>query len=184
MKSKTLRVLDKLDDRMEIIKTKINPLNPELLGVQPNESEWSILQVVEHLRQSEKLAFGYVNYKISQKAEFEKAGVPELFRHLAFAHRLKFGKARKAPNVKGLVPENKGLDYNTILNKWKEQRNEMKSFFKELDDSYFRKQIYKQPGLGKLSLKHMLQFFCNHTDRHMKQIDRILNQHASNSSSH
>ena len=72
-------------------------------------------------------------------------------------------------------------DYVTFWDtakKWKQQRLDMKNFLSQLPEDIYKKEVYKHPFAGRLTLNGMLKFFDSHFDRHHRQINRIIKHYT------
>ncbi|MEL6277183.1 MAG: DinB family protein, partial [Bacteroidota bacterium] len=60
------------------------------------------------------------------------------------------------------------------LQEWRKVRQELNDYLKELDSDLFKKQVYKHPFSGRISIDGMLAFFLAHFQRHRKQALRAV----------
>lgn len=174
MKQKSFSKLNELNALIEDIFKGVENYSHEQLAAQPSENEWSILQIIEHLRVSEALSINYLNFKKTQSDTYTKTGVKEKFNVFMLKKRMESPKKIKAPEVKGLSPKPDGLVLQEVIESWRTVRSQIKAYFEETDEESFSKNMYKQPVIGRINLFQMLQFFEYHIKRHQRQIqDRI-----------
>ncbi len=173
-KAKTLEYFGKIEDQLNTLWNNLDTRDVESFGVKPTTDTWSILQILEHLRQSEELSLKYIKYKIDNNARFRKTGFSESLKIKTLVRAFKSERKFKAPDVNGLSPQNEGLSYDEIKQKYTDIRSDFKSYLSGLDDSYFILNVYKHPIIGRINLLQMLKFFEVHVSRHRKQIERAL----------
>lgn len=174
-KEKSLKKFATLEFQSKETWSKLSKIDISALEKMEAENKWNTLQHLEHLRMSEYLALRYVKYKISQGTKFKRATLKTNFKSYLLTRVFESPKKRKAPDVNGLVPQSEGLNLAEILKKWQTQRAELRQFLDAQPEHMFTKEVYKHPGIGRLSLSHMMSFFINHSRRHYRHIDRILN---------
>lgn len=175
-REKAISYLDDLDNRLEALIQKVSVLHMGHLNVQPENGGWSILQILDHLRQSEALCLRYIKYKIDNKAVFPRAGMRASIRSYILNKRLRSPRKMKAPNLNGLSPKHSEVNFEKTTSDWLQNRKDLRELLSSIDESLYKKAVYKHPGLGKLSIRQMLSFYSVHFDRHLKQLNNVIKQ--------
>ena len=174
MDAKTLGLLDKIDAKLAQLKKELSQVPAEKLSQNPSEGAWSVLQVMIHLRMAEGYAHQYLQKKLSFDPKLPNTNLQSAFRtsFMNAFNRMPFKiKAPKGVDTSSL-PKIEPLE--TQMEQWEQQRKALRAYLSGLDDSLFKKQVYKHPFAGRLSLAGMVSFFDSHFDRHYKQIQRTL----------
>ena len=139
---------------------------------QPAEGKWSVVQICEHLRLSEKATVGYIQKRTQDKRKLVnntfKSGIKLFIMKLAYLSPMKF----KAPG--NLPAPDNTKDINQVLTLWKDERKTMDKVFLGLDEDIKGLGIFRHPYLGRLNAKQTLVFMEDHFDRHFGQIKGIL----------
>lgn len=166
--------IDELTIQLDEILEATKAFRHEQLNFKPSASEWSILQVIQHLITAETHTNLYLRKKILAGKDLENAGIgtkikATLIRSL-MATPFKF-KAPAAVDVK----MDEVYDYDTLVKEWRHQRNEMISFLTEVDETMVNKLLFKHGSGIRMNLEQMLKWTYVHADRHSKQIKRITN---------
>ena len=146
--------------------------NQEAMHKHPAEGKWSVVQVCEHLRLSEKATLGYIQKKTQDKSKLVnntfKSGFYIGLMKLAYLSPMKFKAPGNLPQ-----PEN-SKEIDALLTLWNDERNTMEKVFIGLDTDILQLGIFRHPYLGRLNAKQTLVFMEDHFDRHFKQIKGIL----------
>lgn len=173
MNTKVENKLDKLDAKLQNLLKDLESYSNEKLNHKPEENEWSVLQVIQHMLTVERLSTMYVKKKLSFNPTLKNTNISTQLRLLLLKSYNYLPIKLKAPkNVGDNLPE-----FSTLAEtaeKWQATRQELRDFFATLSDEIFQKEVYKHPISGRMSLVHMLEFFEGHFDRHLKQIKRTL----------
>ncbi|NND77799.1 MAG: DinB family protein [Flavobacteriales bacterium] len=169
-----------MQERLTRFKQKYSELENYLMELkdqvamneQPAEGKWSVVQICEHLRLSEKATVGYILKKTQDKSKLVnhtfKSGLKLMTMKLAYLSPLKF----KAP---GDLPQpDNTKELGQVLTLWKDERKSMEKVFLGLDEDVLQLGIFRHPYLGRLNAKQTLVFMEDHFDRHAKQIKGIL----------
>jgi len=166
--------LKALDKKLKTLLTEVKVYSEDQLNRQPKENSWSVIQVMHHLMMSENGSLKYVKKKLSFKPELKKAGVKAAFREFGLNTYLKSPFKWKAPEaISGdNLPANETF-WKTAQD-WKNQRIELREFLETLPEEMLKKEVYKHPFVGRISIPGMLRFFHQHFDRHNKQIQKII----------
>ncbi len=161
-----------LEDQRAALFARIEGLGEEALNRPPAEGKWSIIQVMSHLTEAEKVSLAGIRKKLNDRSGLHKAGLAgwskSFFLHLVLRLPLRI----KAPARAAAVPEHQDLE--TTRRRWQEVRagwrETIDSFPPELADQG----IFRHPVVGVMSFAQALRFIEDHFSRHAKQIDRII----------
>lgn len=173
VKTKCLKKVKKLDQKLEELFLWMDEIPVELLSIQL-EGQWSILQICEHLRFSEYSSLGYVKHKLSKDIPHPTISLKDkIYTFMLGIALSNDSKKYRAPKIEGLSPDN-NIDYEMLKNTWMENRIQLREFLDSLEDSKFKLAVYKHPRTGPMGIWQMLQFFDFHFDRHKRQmVDRL-----------
>lgn len=168
--------LAKVNADLDQLFADLEKYSTEKLCKKPTPDAWSAIQVMHHLRLSEKYSLAYCEKKLSFKPKLKKAGILAAGRAVIVDLYLSSPFKFKAPAaISGDATPNSG-DLATIKKEWKRERDRLEKFINDLPAEYADKEVYKHPFGGRMSIKGMLQFFESHFRNHRKQIFRALEQ--------
>ncbi len=174
MDKKSKTHLKNLDQKLTLLLRDLKTYSDDKLNEQPNPSEWSVLQIMQHLMKAESGAVSYVKKKLSYEPALVDANVMSSFRSLFLNIALTSPIKIKAPTQISDDALLTNLTFWEVAKQWKIQRNELEMYLESLPADYFTKDLYKHPLSGKMTLSSMLSFFNKHVDRHTRQIRRTL----------
>lgn len=174
MDKKSKTHLKNLNQKLTLLLRDLKTYSDAKLNEQPSASEWSVLQIMQHLMKAESGAVSYVEKKLSYEPALADANVMSSFRSMFLNMALKSPIKIKAPDqISGEVLLT-NLTFWEVAKQWKVQRDELETYLESLPADYFTKDLYKHPLSGKMTLSSMLSFFNKHVDRHSRQIKRTL----------
>ena len=165
--------IKKINAQLDEVIERAGKYSHQQLNFKPSKSEWSIMQVFQHMIMAETNTNIYLRKKILGGNQLEEAGIwtnikTALLRGFMYTP-LKF---KAPPGVDVKMDEEH--DFEELVKEWRHQRNEIISFLSVLDDSMANKILFKH-GIGiKMNLEQMLQWMFVHLDRHSSQIDNII----------
>lgn len=166
--------IKRLDDKLiQLLKT-LKVYSEDQLNRKPAEDKWSVIQIMHHLMLSEAGSMNYVKKKISFNPELKDAGVKAALRELALGTYLGSPLKRKAPDFISGDKLPAHASFWKTAQDWKNQRSELQEFLHKLPPDLLKKEVYKHPFVGRITIYGMLRFFEQHFDRHQKQIQRII----------
>jgi hypothetical protein len=165
---------DQLDSDLDSLFARLTAYPDHLLNESPQENEWSVLQILHHMKMAEKGSLSYVQKKLSYNPSLKKAGYQTHFKRMALFFFFSLPIKIKAPAaISGdALPEKSSL--KDLISEWKDQRIALKIYLESLPEELFKMEIYKHPFGGRLDLAGMIAFFQSHFNRHQKQILRTL----------
>lgn len=174
MRDHLLEKLDLMNYHMEKLVEDLRGIDEAMLNKNLKEGKWSILQIMNHLILSEKGSLKYCQKKLSYLPELKKAGFRSKVNLVMLNASLYSPFKYNAPAIVSTpaLPAEDSLD--NVRVKWKESRSDLRRFFKEVDENYLDKEVYKHPFGMRFSLLDMLGFFDSHFQRHRRQINANL----------
>ncbi|MBK9730749.1 MAG: DinB family protein [Chitinophagaceae bacterium] len=170
-KTKLLRQFNALEVSRVKLMDDLKKLEKGSLQFKPNADKWSVNQVLNHLQFSERASITYATKKMQGGKSVHKTGLSATVRSEALSLFLRSGYKWKAPAVLAAASEN--LPFEEVLQRWNETRVQMKSFLENLPEDLISREIYKHPRAGRLNVIQMMQFFQDHFNHHLPQINRL-----------
>ena len=161
------RTLNRLDSTQRKIATAIDPLESVLFRKRPAENEWSIAEVIHHLRLVEDRVLSDLNASVQRpraKVGVLKKLVPMRIVSLRF-YRVKAPKAVQPGN-----PPPK----EDVIRNYNDTRARLKQFCAEQGRARLRQISFRHPFLGNLDGVAAISMVAFHEQRHYKQIREIL----------
>ncbi len=169
-------IFDKLDADLINLLEDLKDQPDHVLNEKLSPDKWSIHQTMYHLILAEELSLKYVQKKLSFNPELKNTGIMTFFRRTALNLYFLYPFRVKAPAA--ISNENLPTEVRfwEVVQKWKDVRKETKEYLASLPEDLLKKEIYKHPAIGRLSLKDMLKFYDLHFTRHRKQINRTMSK--------
>lgn len=170
-----LPLFDELERQRVDIFNRVKDLPTEKLNYAP-PGKWSIVQILTHILVAEQLSMRYMQKKCLGINQLENSGLSAVFRIsiLKISQRIPSLKF-KAPKI---VLDNTpvALSLNEVSVQWETHRQRLRDFLETIEVKDKKKLIYKHPIAGMLDTRQALIFFREHTNHHLPQIKRLLNQ--------
>lgn len=161
------RILKRLDTAHDRLVAAITPLSPGVFSQRPSESEWSVGEIVHHLR--------LVEERVIKELEKELGNSPQqlpLLRRLVptaiVASRLIRVKAPRAMNPVDAPGKKESIANYHIT------RDKLKELCVTQGPERLQKIVFKHPFLGAISGVAAVSFVGYHEQRHLKQIREVL----------
>jgi len=174
MKLKVQKQLDEADEQLHRLVKRLSRHSEEDLNRKPSEAEWSVMQVMVHLRLAEFYTVEYMKKKLTggniPKKNSLKGKIMTGLYPLLFNAPIKV-KAPALINSDALPLKSSFWD---VTKQWKQQRAELRIYLLSLNDAQLKGEIYKHPVFGRSDVNGLLKFYLLHTKRHEKQINRLL----------
>ena len=168
MEKNSIARLDRLDLKLDQLTDILKQEPGEYLEHKPDPTAWSVLQILEHLRRSEELSGAYIRKKALAGNALPNHDFRSWFREVALRWFLNKPFKFKAPKV-----------VNEQISHWRSERINLREWLQGCPPEYFKKQGYRHPFAGRMTVNGMLKFFEWHFDRHSKQIHRTLKKVTS-----
>lgn len=157
---------NQLLENTSILIETVQKVSDSMFNIKPDENSWSVAQVVEHLYRSEfgipKLFKGETEKKIGRAPD---AHVEEMRKRF-----LESDQKMKASGV--ILPTDGDKSMDELLSKFQQNRMRMA----ELIDNSDLNEVclsFKHPVFGYLTRLEWIHFNIIHTQRHLRQIEKI-----------
>ena len=121
---------------------------------------------------AEKFSVIYMKKKTSSGGELPSAGFMSWLRLVTLKIAFRLPYKFKAPSF--IDATGKEPEYETLKFDWNNIRADLQDLIKNLDEQTLQGEIFKQPAVGRMNMKHALQFMLVHIAHHREQINRIL----------
>ncbi len=163
------RIFKRLDSTHEKLVATIEPLPSELFSQRPSESEWSVSEILHHLR--------LVEDRVIKELEKELAGSPH---RLGLLRRFVPTSIVRSRLIKVKAPRSVAPAEAPQKEKSLAEYNQTRSRLKSLCATYGRERlrltVFKHPFLGPITGVAAVSFLGYHELRHLKQINEVLRQ--------
>ncbi|MFT6865259.1 MAG: hypothetical protein ACJA08_000076 [Cyclobacteriaceae bacterium] len=164
----------KLEERKKNLLQKLENIDEELLTRRPGEGQWSVVQVITHLSDSEQGSLAYCMKKINAGKDLPDMNflnnVKMRLFNLFLYSKIKYKVPSRFKSPDG------NINYPEACINWYNTRESWRKFLDVYPDEYMSKAIFKHPVAGRISLESSIWFFEAHLRHHEYQIDRILNK--------
>ena len=171
-KTKAINTLYRLNNQLNELFNRIYQVDEGLLHKRVSPKSWNVVQVLEHLHETEFLTLQYMKYKVDQQTAFKREGFQAKLKYfimrVLYALPLKF----KAPKI--LSQPNDDFSFSEMQKKYADLRKDYQQFIEAQDEFFFQLAVCKHPVVGRIKLIKMLRFYEAHTSHHEKQILRVL----------
>lgn len=171
--------LDRLDMKLKQLTDRLMQLPVEYRERKPDLDAWSVLQILEHLRRSEELSGAYIRKKALSGSPLPDRDFRSWFREAALGWFLNAPFKFKAPKVVNEESFPDRIDFTQQMDHWRSERQILREWLQGRPTEYFKKQGFRHPLAGRMTVNGMLKFFEWHFDRHTKQIHRTLKKVTS-----
>jgi len=174
MTTSTKKYLRQLQLELDVLENTLQAYDEEALNRPPAGGGWSAIQCMHHLILSETGSLAYIKKKLSFSPTLPNKNLGSAFRTQLLVAYLKSPIKRKAPGyISGdALPKHASLA--DTMQQWRKVRQELTDYLAQLDPDLFKKQVYKHPFSGRISIDNMLAFFLVHFQRHGKQALRTV----------
>ncbi len=173
MKNSVKNQLDSLNSELGLLFRDLKKFSDNDLNWKPEEGKWSVLQIMEHLILAESLSQKYLEKKLSFDPALKNTNVLSGMRSMFVSFYLKTPIKVKAPAVVDQTLADQSTFWE-LVKLWKQNREDLETFLNSLAPEMFKKQVYKHPLGGRMSIGNMMTFHKHHFNRHRKQIESIL----------
>jgi len=167
-------IFDKLDADFIDLLEDLKDQPDHVLNEKLTPKTWSIHQTMFHLILAEELSLKYVQKKLSFNPALKNTGIMTFMRSSILSLYFLYPFRVKAPEAISDEYLPTDLRFWEVVKRWKDVRKETKEYLASLPEDMLKKEIYKHPAVGRMSLKDMLKFFDLHFSRHRKQINRTM----------
>lgn len=176
MDQKTRETLLRLDRELEAWFEQLETYTHEQLNTKARNGGWSAMQCIWHILTSERGTLAYIEKKLSFKPDLPNKGWQDAWRRILLVGYLRSPVKFKAP--KGVSDEYFPASSTLVEAKkaWSDHRENLKKSLEKIPDEYYKKQVFKHPLSGRISIATTLAFFLAHFERHRRQAMRVLNE--------
>lgn len=160
---------DELETELEELFTYMDSL-PEKRRHQSPEGAWSAVQILYHLKESEKGTAAYLTKKIqAPKSEVPTGGLSSKLCSYFLSKNLRnYSKKFKAPSAFKEMPED--LNYNEVRAEYLHARENLKDVLEKFESGMLGKAYFKHPRAGRITIIQTMNFLKDHFERHAEQI--------------
>jgi uncharacterized damage-inducible protein DinB len=166
--------IEKLFQKLEYSRHALIALTKEYsdsqLTFKPGKDEWSMAQVMKHLVMTETQILQYIQRRM-EKGGLHDANFRSWMRYMLVKLALRYRKKIKAPKQVTSPPQD--LDPVHVKKEWEELRIQWKKTLERMPPELHKKNIFRHPLAGDMSISHTLGFMNEHVRHHMAQIRRI-----------
>ncbi len=172
LKNRAITRLEKLNLEFDRVLSLIEPIADSELIKKPSKKEWSVVQIFNHLKESERLSLAYLLYKEKEGASFPQEKISSKIKFFIYRVAL-ISPFRFTAPVNLSNPSNED-NLESIQKSFTEIRIQIADFLERQDESFFKTMSYKHPAAGRISIEKMLIFLRLHLKHHEKQMLRTL----------
>lgn len=169
MVPKLQKSFDELETELQELLTYMDSLRQEQLCQSP-EGAWNSVQILYHLKESEKGTTSYLIHKIkAPKSEIPSGGISSKLRsHLLSKNLRNYSKKFNAPSVLKEMPEQ--LNYTEVRAEYLRVRENLKEVLEKFESDMLPKAYFKHPVAGRITIIQTVNFLKDHFERHTSQI--------------
>lgn len=166
------RILQRLDSTRQKLHATVSTLTPEVYSRQPAENEWSVAEVVHHIRLVEDRVL-----KELEDALTRAPGRVSILRRL-IPTSITSSRLIRVKSPKAVTPRDAPAR-EVELENLDRTRDRLKEFCATHGTKRLRTVIFIHPFLGKLDGVATVSFLSYHELRHFKQIREVLQKLAA-----
>ena len=168
---RALKKFEIIENQRQYIKDQLFNLGANKCLIRPDDDQWSINQVLDHLIMTEKLGYQYINKKRSTINTLQNASIISNIRRRGLSFILSLPFKYKAP--KNVMPKFQAEGLEKLFVDWDQQRNLLKDLLVDLGED-INKELFRHPLAGRMNLIDMLEFYESHIAHHILQIKKYL----------
>jgi uncharacterized damage-inducible protein DinB len=166
-----------LRQQWEHLFVRLHALDDEQLNRPPQPDKWSVVQVLYHLIQSDRLITAYIKKKMISEGELARTDIRTWFRMLLLQMALRGPFKFKAPPMVAQVPDFETLA--VIKSAWSQSDQDFQAMLEAFPPHLLSREIFRHPYSGHLNIQQTLDFMADHFSHHLKQVNRILERNAA-----
>lgn len=151
---------------------KIKSLSVEQWNYKPTPEVWSAAEIAEHILKAESVVLKRVD-NVSDK-EYKPELMASIEKKTQEVLDFTVGRATKLKAPEPVAPTNAYATPKAFIEAFAKRRNETNTYVKNLEKPI--KAYYETFGpIGEVNGYHWLLFISAHTERHIKQLEEVLN---------
>ena len=148
----------------------VKHLSSEQAKFSPDEGSWSILECLEHIAESEKTIFEIISSSVKEPPSEESTNSTLSDEEIV---RLITDRSVKGQAQGDLIPNERYSEMQDALRVFDQRRSQAISYVKSTDHHLHRYTI--EFPFGVIDAYQVLLFMSGHTERHILQIQEIMN---------
>lgn len=167
-----LKEYDLMETERQALLHRLSSVSAAKLEAKPNPETWSVTEVIYHLKVAEEAALQYMKKKLEVGGHSKatvSAGLKQRLLNFIISLPIKF----KAPKV-AQIPEGTSVSYQQAKSEWNSVRSELRKHYETVDEQFISNELFKHPITGKMNLIQSVRFMRKHMNRHIGQIDRLV----------
>jgi hypothetical protein len=165
---------DELERSKAALLKKLEALDEGLLSKKPDSKSWSVVQVVSHLIKIEEGSMNYMKKKLSYNPPLKSTGWWTALKIWFTKLMMRLPLRYKTTDFLEEATNDVTLEEAGKL--WEVTRKQMRNFFDGLTEQQLSAALHKNLLAGRVNVYQQMSFMQVHFDRHLKQIDRVINQ--------
>lgn len=166
-----LASLDRTKQRSHDIVSEVERLSAEQVRHRPSEVEWSVLEVLDHLRRTESAIHRSCEENIRLRRH--RVSAQERVKAKFFLLMLRLPVRVKVPSTVSFVLPSMPESLQKVLDAWKQEHLRFRDFLAKVTARDAGIGAVKHPAVGWLDLRGALLFLSVHLRHHYFQIDRL-----------
>lgn len=163
----------RLEHQLDQLLDMVKPLNSQQQNYKPDPATWSILQVFRHMMQSEGQINKYLRKKIQGVNATPKAGILSALRSFVLNAAMRLPLRYQVPDAIKVDLEEQYV-YETLATDWRAIRKEIRDFLEMIDEPVSRRELFRHPSVGRMTIEQGLTFMQVHLERHTHQVERLM----------
>jgi len=171
MDASLARSLRKLNDRTENINGELQTWSPVRLGYRPSDDAWSALDLLEHLRLTERAVLETMQRNLGSG---NRVTLKDRFRSARVLAIMLLPTRLKVPgSVKSILPTRAPGDLAEIRIEWTHDRRRLADFLETLSGTDREEGVFRHPFGGWTTPRGALCFLRSHLCHHRYQLARL-----------
>jgi uncharacterized damage-inducible protein DinB len=145
--------------------------HPDWLVYRPSGKSWSVLQVLEHLAQSERALRIQGLRALEQMPEIPRLG--ERMSFFLFLVLLRLPIRLNVPRQLSFVQPGSPQSLSEVKERWQYERLLLAQFLLPRSNRELRQVAFRHPAVGAISLRDAVSFLLVHMSHHSYQLHRL-----------
>ncbi len=167
------RQFARMTTRTEKIFDILKSVTTEQYHLHTRPDQWTMLQIANHLYLSEKSALAYLRKKMSYPDTILVYSISSWKTYYLVKLILNTPKKVKAPPPIDMWTQNELLEPDALEIKWNELHHELSAYMEKHSPRFGSHLVFNHPFAGRMTMRQMLMFFCDHMDHHIRQMKGI-----------